>query len=121
MWSRIFIISAMAVACLLWPPTASLAQTDSLALFNFRATNIEAMGPNTEILYALIPNLEQVKSIKLMPRRELEEALHQAGLTQNDNPDRVLEAGRALGVTFILFGQVTKKGSQIIAQLNRKI
>ncbi len=116
MWSRIFIISAMAVACLLWPPTASLAQTDSLALFNFRATNIEAMGPNTEILYALIPNLEQVKSIKLMPRRELEEALHQAGLTQNDNPDRVLEAGRALGVTFILFGQVTKKGSQIIAQ-----
>jgi fibronectin type 3 domain-containing protein len=60
--------------------------------------------------------LEQEKSIKLMRRRELEEALHQAGLTQSDNPDRVLEAGKTLGVTFILFGQVTKKGSQIIAQ-----
>jgi fibronectin type 3 domain-containing protein len=116
MWGRIFIISVMGVACLLWPPTASLALMDSLAIFNFRATNIEAMGPNTEILYALIPNLEQDKSIKLMPRRELEEALHQAGLTQSDNPDRVLEAGKTLGVTFILFGKVNKKGSQIIAQ-----
>ena len=70
-----------------------------------------------EILYALISALEKEKSINLMSRREMEETLHRLGLVQSDNPEMVLKAGKALGVNFILFGQVTKKSGQIIAQV----
>jgi fibronectin type 3 domain-containing protein/TolB-like protein len=102
---------------LLSGPLPSHAQINTLALFNFRATNIEAMGHNVEILYALISALEKEKSINLMSRREMEEILHQSGLVQSDNPETVLKAGKALGVNFIVFGQVTKRSGQIIAQV----
>ncbi|MBW2340255.1 MAG: fibronectin type III domain-containing protein [Deltaproteobacteria bacterium] len=114
---RDYFLFAIPVSFLLWAPLPAHARANTLALFNFRATNIEAMGHNVEILYALICALEKEKSINLMSRREMEETLHQSGLVQNDNPEMVLKAGKALGVNFILFGRVTKKRGQIIAQI----
>jgi len=90
---------------------------DSLAIFNLTPTNMEAMGYNGEILGVLIQTLEQEKKIEIMPRRAMEDALFDAGLVQSNDPAVVAEAGKVLGINFILFGQVTKKGPSIRAEL----
>jgi len=95
----------------------SYGQTNDLAIFNFRAANIEAMGYNGEILYALISKLESEKSIELMSRRTMEEKLAQGGMAQGDNTQLVLKAGKLLGISYILFGTVTKQNGRIHAEL----
>jgi len=97
-------------------PAAGQSQ-DSLAIFNLTPTNMEAMGYNGEILGVLIQTLEQEKKIEIMPRRAMEDALFDAGLVQSNDPAVVAEAGKVLGINFILFGQVTKKGASIRAEL----
>jgi fibronectin type 3 domain-containing protein len=94
------------------------AQRNALAIFNLKATNIEAMGYNGEILHALISSIESNKDIDLMPRREIEEVLFKTGLVQDNTHEAVLAAGKALGINFVLFGDVTKKGSEIITRLS---
>jgi len=89
----------------------------SLAIFNFRPTNIEAMEYSGEILYGLISMLGMEDSVDLMPRRTMEEVLFQAGLVQSDNPNIALKAGKVLGTNFVLFGHVTKKGSGIVSDI----
>jgi len=93
------------------------AQKSPLAIFNLKATNIEAMGYNGEILHALISSIESDKNIDLMPRREIEEILFKTGLVQDNTYESVLTAGKALGINFVLFGDVTKIGSGIVAKL----
>ena len=107
----------VALFLLLGNATLSRAQNSALAIFNFRPTNIEAMGCNAEILYALISALEKGKAVKLMSRREMEEILFNNSLVQGDNPEMVLKAGKALSISFILFGQVTKKDGKVQAHL----
>ena len=107
----------IALFFLLGSATLLRAQSNALAIFNFRPANIEAMGSNADILYGLISALEKEKSIKLMSRRKMEEILFHAGMVQGDNPERVLKAGKSLGIRFILFGQVTKKDGKIQAIL----
>ena len=113
---RILPLLAIAVSLLFCLPILLQAQTNSLALFNIRAKNMEAMGHNTDILYSIISALNHEKSINLISRRSMEETLKQAGLAQSDKPDKVIKIGKALGVDFILFGHVTKEGSKLITQ-----
>ncbi|MDF1590435.1 MAG: fibronectin type III domain-containing protein [Desulfobacterales bacterium] len=110
-------ILLFAVCGLLLLPAAATARQNALAIFNLIPTNIEAMGYNGDILYALISTLEKEKNIELMPRREMEEILFHAGIVQGDNPEMILKAGKVLDTNFILFGQVTKAGQQIQARL----
>jgi len=98
-------------------PSLLLAKKNLMAVFNLRATNIEAMGYNGDILYALNTSLGKEEAIRLLPRREMEEILFREGLAQSDNPETVLKAGKALGIDFILFGQVTKESDKIVADL----
>ena len=107
----------IAVFLLLLNATFLQAQNKALAIFNLRPANIEAMGSNTELLYAMVLALEKEESIELMPRREMEEILFHAGLVQGDNPDSVLKAGQALSLDFIFFGHVIKKDGNIQANL----
>ncbi len=93
------------------------AGQNSLAIFNLKPSNIQAMGYDGEIIYALISALENEKSVEIMPRREMEDALFNAGLVQGGDPGTIAGAGRILGINFILFGDVTKKGTLIEAQL----
>lgn len=111
---KIFVLVAV-LSC--WITVSSHAEKSSLAIFNFRPTNIEAMGYNGDILYALISALGMEGSVELMPRRVMEELLFQAGLTQSDNPDTAQKAGKVLGTNFVLYGQVTKKGSNIHSKM----
>jgi fibronectin type 3 domain-containing protein/TolB-like protein len=94
------------------------AAPSTLAILNLRPTNFEAMGYNGEILYALISALEKEKSVELVPRRQMEDKLFQAGLVQGDTPEMALEAAKVLGIRFVLFGNVTKEGARIRANLN---
>lgn len=94
-------------------PGSLWAGTNTLALFNLRPTNMEAMGVSSDVLFGLIYALENQKSIEVMPRREMEDLLFQKGLVQSDNQQAVIKAGKALGVRHVLFGQVTRGGSRI--------
>ena len=110
-------ILLLTVCCLLARPATAAARQNALAIFNLIPTNIEAMGYNGDILYALISALEKEKNIELMPRRAMEDILFHAGIVQGDNPELILKAGKILDINFILFGQVTKTGQQIQARL----
>ncbi len=118
--SLFWLIMVIAFALLFFSMVAELsAEKGVLGIFNFRPTNIEAMGYNGDILYALTTTLELEKDIEVMSRREMENMLFQKGLVQTDNPDMVLKAGEILGINFILFGKVTKSGGGgILAVLN---
>ena len=111
--SRNIFAFVVAVSLMVWMAPRSEAGKNALAILNLRPTNIEAMGYDGEILYALISALEKQKTIEVMPRREMEEQLFQAGLVQGDTPEMAMAAGKALGINFILFGRVTKKGGLI--------
>jgi fibronectin type 3 domain-containing protein len=111
-------IAAMAVFLLFTSYHNAYAQKNALAIFNLKATNIDAMGYNGEILHALISSIESDKNIDLMPRREIEEILYKTGIVQDNSHDAVLTAGKALGINFVLFGDVTKRGSEIFTKLN---
>lgn len=110
-------LSALVVFYLVLTAPLAFGSQDSLAIFNLTPTNMEAMGYNGEILGVLIQALEQEKKIEIMPRRAMEDALFSAGLVQSSDPDVVTQAGKVLGINFILFGQVTKQGSNIRAEL----
>ncbi|MFH2045008.1 MAG: hypothetical protein ABIK92_07665 [Pseudomonadota bacterium] len=112
---RLLLISACLLLIL---SPYSYAQKKVLAIFNLNATNIEAMGYNGEILQALISSIETDKSIDLMPRREIEEVLFKSDIVLDSSEKAVIEAGKALGINFVLFGEVTKKGSLIVTRLN---
>lgn len=101
------------VVLLLLLPGSLWAGTNTLALFNLRPTNMEAMGFSSDVLFGLIYALENQKCIEVMPRREMEEVLFQKGMAQSDNQEAVIKAGKALGVRHILFGEVTRSGSRI--------
>ncbi|MCP3954525.1 MAG: hypothetical protein GY697_20255, partial [Desulfobacterales bacterium] len=110
-------LSALVVLCLVLTVPPVFGGQDSLAIFNLTPTNMEAMGYNGEILGVLVQALEQEKKIEIMPRRAMENALFNAGLVQSNDPDVVNQAGKVLGINFILFGQVTKQGADIKAEI----
>jgi fibronectin type 3 domain-containing protein len=110
-------LPVLAMLCLALVAPLAYGGQDSLAIFNLTPTNMAAMGYNGELLGALIQALEQEKKIDIMPRRAMEDALFNAGLVQSSDPDVVSQAGKVLGINFILFGQVTKRGSDIKAEL----
>ena len=113
-----FIVPAAVLACLVvFAGTTWAAGKNTLALFNLRPTNMEAMGYSGEILFTLVSALEQEKTVDVMPRREMEEILYQKGLVQGDNPAAVAQAGHVLGVDFVLFGQVTEAGGRISSRI----
>ncbi len=110
-------VTAVVVVAVFWSAAYAEAARNALAIFNLTPTNMEAMGYDGEILYALISALERQKTISLMSRRDMEEILFQAGLVQGGGTASVAKAGKALGINFILFGSVTKKAGRILATL----
>lgn len=89
----------------------SIAGSDSLAVFDLRVVNMEAMGFNSDIIYHFISEIEKNKNIDILPRREMQESLFQQGLSLSDNEKDVLKAGKFLGVKYIFFGSVEKRNS----------
>jgi fibronectin type 3 domain-containing protein/TolB-like protein len=110
-------VTTVVVFAVLWSTAYAGAAQNALAIFNLTPTNMEAMGYDGEILYALISALERQKTIELMSRRDMEKVLFQAGLVQGGDTASVAKAGKALGISFILFGSVTKKAGRILATL----
>jgi len=114
---KIFFIAVTVFLVLLAPSGLNAKSNGLVAIFAFKAADIEAMSYNGEILYALVSALEKDKSINLMPRREMEEILNRAGLIQSSNPKTAIEAGKVLGTDFIISGKVAKKDALILAEI----
>ncbi len=107
---------SLVVFLLLWRTAPLNAKVSSLAIFNLRPTNIDAMGYDAEIVFTLTSALEREKTIELMPRRKMEESLSQEGMIQGGDPEMISRAGKLLGINYILFGDVTKTGAQVSTQ-----
>ena len=62
------LICCLSVYLAVWgfvcPTESSAGYADGLAIFNLRATNLEAMDYNGEILFALLSSLEKHKQIE---------------------------------------------------------
>ena len=106
------------LVCLVITAGSAAAQKKTLAIFNLQPTNIDAMGYSGDILFSLISALEKEKQLDVMPRRKMEEVLYQEGLVQGGDPEQVIRAGKALGINFILYGDVTKEGATISSNLH---
>jgi fibronectin type 3 domain-containing protein/TolB-like protein len=115
---RGLVAALIGVALILSPAIAGAVGKNALALFSLRPTNIDAMEYAGDILYTLISALEKNNTVEIMARRDMEAMLSQSGLAQSDSPEGVLKAGQALGIKYILYGQVTKTGSAIDAKLH---
>ena len=106
-----------ALVCVVITAGPAVAEKNTLAIFNLRPANIDAMGYGGDILFSLISALEQEKQVEVMPRRQMEAVLDQEGLVQGSDPEQVIAAGRALGIKFILYGEVSKEGAAITSDL----
>ncbi len=99
---------------LVCPVDTWASQKSLLALFNLRPLSLNALGYDGEILYSLISALDKQNTVRLMPRREMEKQLFRGELSQSDNLNTIIKAGKLLGVDFVLAGQVDKRGSRIV-------
>ena len=111
----VFSLWMSAVMVVLLAGQSGAAGEPLLALFNLRPLSLDALGYDGEILYSIVSGLDKKDSVRLIPRREMEDQLSRAELSQSDNLGTVLRAGKILGVDFILAGEVDKKGNRIIA------
>ncbi len=111
---KALVAALVIVAC---SATVASAKGKTLAIFNLRPTNIDAMSYSGDILFSVVSALEKEKRIQLMPRREMEDVLFQGGLVQSDLPEQVIQAGKALAINYIVYGQVTKTGASIKTDL----
>ncbi len=118
MMKRLCRLLTISAVLLVMSSPYSYAQKKVLAIFNLTATNMEAMGYNGEILHALISSIETYKGIDLMPRREIEEVFFKSDIVLDNSEEAAIKAGKALGINFVIFGEVTKKGASIVARLN---
>ena len=118
----IFVIGLLATILFLFSFVLQLhpgqGQQYHLAIFNPTPTNFEAMSYVGEILYSITTAFEGEKEIDVMPRREMEEILFHAGLVQGNNHEQALKAGKALGVQYVLFGEVTKHEERVVVKFN---
>ncbi|MGE4556359.1 MAG: fibronectin type III domain-containing protein [Desulfovibrionaceae bacterium] len=115
--SSAFVLAAV----LLWPAAQASANGQiRLAVLSLQPVNIQAVGDDAEVLYSLISSLERAGAGKLdiMPRREMEELLNQARLSQGRDLKSALAAGQALSVQYVVYGQVEKRGAAIAAQIH---
>jgi fibronectin type 3 domain-containing protein len=106
---------------LLWPAAQAAAKGQiRLAVLSLQPVNIQAVGDDAEVLYSLISSLERagVGKLDIMPRREMEELLNQARLSQGRDLKSALAAGQALSVQYVVYGQVEKRGAVIAAQIH---
>lgn len=94
------------------------AAKPTIAIFNFRPINIQAIGYDGEILYSLITSLTEESSVEILPRREMEQTLLNAGLVQSDNLETAIKAGKVLNVNYIVVGQVEKEGLKIKTKIH---
>lgn len=114
---KIYALTLIACLCISLPTDAK-AKGNLTAVFSLRPTNFEAMGYNSDILYALLAAMERYESIDILPRRKMEDLLSQNGLAQSDNLGQVQKAGDAMKVSYVVFGSVTKAGAMISANLH---
>ncbi|MFW5837733.1 MAG: hypothetical protein ACOCVM_06970, partial [Desulfovibrionaceae bacterium] len=112
-------LAAALLAPVAWASGAAAKGHVRLAVLSPHPVNIQAVGDDAEVLYSMISALERAGSgyLDIMPRREMEEKLNQAGLSQGRDHKSALAAGRVLSVQYVLYGEVEKRGPSIQARL----
>jgi fibronectin type 3 domain-containing protein len=92
-----------------------LAQQNGLAIFQFTAKSMDAVGLENEVAYAIRNELSKRPSIALMNQREMEVELARNDIAQTFDTTQALMAAQLLNVDYVLIGEVDRSFGSINA------
>lgn len=78
----------------------------STALMNLKPLDIDSIGFDGDIQYALRSSLDKRSEVNIMTRREMESELFNQGIAIGSSFDDAIVSGRSLGVEFVIYGDV---------------
>ena len=91
--------------------------TTTLAIYQFRPENMEAMGFESDVMLAIRNEMENYPGIELLAKRDMEDVLARRDIAQEFSVMSAVEGGRKLSVRYVLVGSVSKQGGRIDASL----
>ncbi len=115
MFNAVLPRTALLILFLLSPLSGWGQETITLAIFQFRPENIDAMGYESDVMLAIRNEISGRPSIRLLARRDVEETLSRKDLEQSFSVKNAIIAGRLLSVRYVLIGSVSKRDGEINA------
>ncbi|WP_143871464.1 fibronectin type III domain-containing protein [Catenovulum sediminis] len=92
----------LVLCCWLLPLNAAY----NTALLNLKPLDIDSIGFDGDIQFSLRSNLDRREEVQMMSRRDMESELFRQGIAMGNSDAEVLKVGKALGVEFIIYGEV---------------
>lgn len=97
--------------------SSSLFAQHNIAVFQFSAGSLAAMGLENEAAYTLRNELQKQPSLMLISQRAMEIELARNDITQTFDVQQALAAAPVLNVNYVVIGKVDKRNGQIIANI----
>jgi fibronectin type 3 domain-containing protein len=91
------------------------AQQNGVAIFQFTAKTMDAVGLENEVAYAIRNELSKRPTISLMSQREMEVELARNDIAQTFDTTQALKASQLLNVDYVLIGEVDRSFGTINA------
>lgn len=101
-------------------PSLTYAQTQEqsfIGVFQFVATTIDVVGLEDDVSYNIRNELRKSPSLTLINQRELELALSRNDIEQKFSASEAVKAATILNLNYIVIGEVTRDGQQIVANV----
>ncbi|EWH11598.1 fibronectin type III domain-containing protein [Catenovulum agarivorans DS-2] len=87
------------------------------ALLNLKPLDIDSIGFDGDIQFALRSNLDKRGEVQMMSRRDMESELFRQGLSMGNSDEDAVHIGKALGVEFVIFGSVQMSDNGIATEI----
>lgn len=97
--------------------TTPLWAAYNTALLNLKPLDIDSIGFDGDIQFALRSNLDKRGEVQMMSRRDMESELFRQGLSMGNSDQDAILIGKALGVEFVIFGNVQMSDSGIATEI----
>ncbi|WP_016955136.1 hypothetical protein [Catenovulum agarivorans] len=97
--------------------TTPLWAAYNTALLNLKPLDIDSIGFDGDIQFALRSNLDKRSEVQMMSRRDMESELFRQGLSMGSSNQDAINIGKALGVEFVIFGSVQMSDSGIATEI----
>ncbi len=114
------IINGIKVAFILslyWGATQAVARQDSVAVFQFSAQSMDAVGLENEVAYAVRNELSKRPSLLLMNQREMEVELTRNDIAQTFDTTQALKAAKVLNTNYVIIGTVGRAAGGMTAHI----
>ena len=93
------------------------ANEGRVAIFQFSADSMNAVGIDSEVAFSIRNELAKRKEFVLVTQRDMEVELARNDISQTFNRTEAQRAAKALGADYVLIGTVKRLGANIIADV----